>query len=50
MAITWLNVYDTHIRIIDEQHRKLLDMLNDLATAKGNENEPKLIRDIFLNL
>jgi hemerythrin len=50
MAITWLNVYDTHIRIIDEQHRKLLDMLNDLATAKGNENEPKLIRDIFFKL
>ena len=50
MAITWLNVYDTHIRVVDEQHRRLLDMLNDLANAKGKENEPKLIRDIFFKL
>jgi hemerythrin-like metal-binding protein len=50
MSITWLNVYDTHIRVIDDQHRILVDMINDLADATGKENESKLIRDLFFKL
>ena len=50
MSIVWLNVYDTHIRVIDEQHRILVDMINDLAGATGKENESKLIRELFFKL
>lgn len=50
MSIPWLNVYDTHIRVIDQQHRILVDMINDLAYARGKENEPKLIRELFFKL
>jgi hemerythrin-like metal-binding protein len=50
MAISWLNVYDTNVRAIDLQHRKLVDMINDLESAKGSKNESKLLRDLFFKL
>jgi hemerythrin-like metal-binding protein len=50
MTISWLNVYDTKIRVIDVQHRNLVDMINDLANAKGRGNENKLIRGLFFKL
>jgi len=50
MPIKWMSVYDTHIKTVDEQHRVLVDMINDLETARANNNEPKLIREIFFKL
>jgi len=50
MPIIWLDIYDTHIDLVDEQHRILVDMINDLETAKGKENECKLIGELFFNL
>jgi hemerythrin-like metal-binding protein len=50
MSIIWLNVYDTHIKSIDEQHRKLVDMINDLENARGTENEYKLVGELFFKL
>lgn len=50
MSIIWLDIYDTHIDIVDKQHRILVDMLNDLEAAKGNPNEYKLIGELFFKL
>jgi len=50
MPIKWMSVYDTHIKTVDEQHRVLVEMINDLQTARENNNEPKLIREIFFKL
>lgn len=50
MVITWLDIYDTHIHLVDKQHRILVDMINDLDAAKGMENEPKLIGELFFKL
>jgi hemerythrin-like metal-binding protein len=50
MAIAWMSVYDTNIRVVDEQHRRLVDMINDLETARGQENESKLIGELFFKL
>jgi hemerythrin len=50
MPIIWLDIYDTHIALVDKQHRVLVDMINDLEDAKEKPNEYKLIGDLFLNL
>ncbi len=50
MPISWLNVYNTGIAKIDEQHKKLVQMINDLESAQGKENEAQIIRDIFYRL
>jgi hemerythrin-like metal-binding protein len=50
MAIPWLDIYDTHIKIVDKQHRILVDMINDLEAARGKENESKLIGELFYKL
>jgi hemerythrin-like metal-binding protein len=50
MAIPWLDIYDTHIRLVDQQHRTLVDMMNDLEAARGTENETKLIGELFYKL
>jgi len=50
MPITWLNVYNTHIKKIDQQHRKLVEMINNLETARGKTYESKLVRELFFNL
>ena len=50
MAISWLNVYNTGISKIDEQHKKLVNMINDLELAKGKENESQILRDVFYQL
>lgn len=35
MAIVWTSDLDTGIRIIDQQHRQLVDFINDLEVAHG---------------
>ena len=41
MAIPWLEIYDTHIKFVDEQHRVLVDMMNDLDAAREQQTNPK---------
>jgi hemerythrin-like metal-binding protein len=50
MAIPWLEIYDTHINLIDQQHRFLVDMMNDLDSARGTANESKIIGELFYKL
>jgi hemerythrin-like metal-binding protein len=50
MSITWKTVYETNIKKIDEQHHKLVDMINNLETARGLVYESKLIRELFFIL
>ncbi len=50
MSIDWLNVYNTGITKIDEQHKKLVKMINDLELAKGKENESQILREVFYQL
>ena len=50
MSISWLNVYNTGIAKIDEQHKKLVQMINDLELTKGKENESQILRDVFYRL
>ena len=47
MAITWKSVYETQIKKVDEQHRKLIDMINILEDAKGRVYEPQLCGFVF---
>ena len=50
MAITWLNVYNTHISTVDQQHKKLVEIINNLERVKGKEDEEKIIGEIFYQL
>lgn len=50
MPISWLNVYDTNIKNIDEQHRKLVDMINVLETASGKDYEAKSLGELFFKI
>jgi len=36
MAITWSADLDTNIEIIDKQHRRIVDYINDLETANAS--------------
>ena len=50
MPITWLNAFNTNIATVDQQHKKLVEMINNLEKAKGDENEIKIIGEIFYQL
>ncbi len=50
MSINWLNVYNTGITKIDDQHKKPVQMINDMEPAKGKKNESQILRDVLYNL
>lgn len=43
----WDVNFDTGIDLIDEQHKKLVDILNELALHLANRSKPKALQDIF---
>ena len=47
--IDWSSKYETHIRLIDKQHRQIVDIINQLySMEKGKEQ--KVMRDVFAKL
>ncbi len=50
MIIAWKKQYNTGIESVDNQHKKLVEMINSLEEAKGKENKDKIVHDIFYNL
>lgn len=47
MAITWTDDLDTGIDVIDKQHRRIVDYINDLevANASGNKESVRRVLD-----
>ncbi len=47
MAITWTGDLDTGIEVIDKQHRRIVDYINDLevANASGNKDSVRRVLD-----
>lgn len=47
--IVWKKKFDTGIKEIDKQHRKIVEILNNLFSLKDGEN-PKQINQVFEDL
>ena len=47
--ITWKRRFDTGIKEIDKQHRKIVEILNKLFSLKDGEN-PRQINSVFEDL
>lgn len=45
-----MNSYNTQIGTIDQQHKKLVEMINNLESAIGKNGEQKIIGEIFYQL
>jgi len=47
LAITWTGDLDTGIEVIDKQHRRIVDYINDLevANASGNKDSVRRVLD-----
>lgn len=50
MPIKWKREYNLGIKSIDNQHRHLVDLINKLEESKDQENESKVVHDIFYEL
>lgn len=48
--IQWKDRYNINFMEIDEQHRSLLDMLNELVDLLGRQADPEVVADIFHRL
>ena len=42
MAITWTNDLNTGIDVIDHQHRRIVDFINDLEAAQVIKDQEKI--------
>lgn len=49
MFFVWDSAYDTGIDVIDQQHRKIVDYINQLHNAISTKND-KEIDEVFTNL
>lgn len=49
MAIVWEHKLDTGIDVIDAQHRRIVDYINDLEVAK-NKGDTKLVHEVIEQL
>ncbi len=52
LTFKWDSFYETHIGSIDDQHRKLVDMLNELGDKlqESEELDPNVLQNIFNGL
>ncbi len=46
----WQNSFSTGIRKIDEEHKILVEMLNDLETSMYSDREDKVLASVLRNL
>ncbi len=46
----WSKEYEIGIKVVDQQHEKLLDMINQLKGAIGKDNVTKIMGDILRGL
>ena len=44
--IEWEDKYSTGVSIIDEEHKKLIDIVNKVIIARGHSNNPEKISKI----
>lgn len=51
MPITWTDDLDTRIEVIDKQHRRIVDYINDLETAhnSGDKESVKRVLDDLID-
>ena len=51
MPITWTDDLDTRIEVIDKQHRRIVDYINDLevAHASGDKGSVQLVLDDLID-
>ena len=49
MAIKWTNDLNTEIDVIDKQHRRIVDYINDLESAHGKQDR-ELVRQVLDDL
>lgn len=47
MAITWTKDLDTGIDVIDQQHRRIVDFINDLEAAQVLKDPEKIKQVVF---
>ncbi len=45
--ITWDDLYSVEIQEIDEQHKCLVEIMNELYTALANRSNPELVGDVL---
>lgn len=50
MTMTWSTEFDTGIEVIDEQHKRIVDYINDLETAIKNQHNREQIGDVLNNI
>lgn len=48
--IDWKREFETGIVLIDKQHRKLVDLINNLSHAYNNKHEREVLRETILKL
>ncbi len=48
--IEWDDKYSVNVSIIDEQHKKLIDIINKAITAKQHNNNPEEISEILYDM
>ncbi|MBN2342419.1 MAG: bacteriohemerythrin [Deltaproteobacteria bacterium] len=47
MAITWNDSWNTKITVIDQQHRKLVNLVNDLGEAMRVGKSKEVVNDVL---
>lgn len=47
MSLTWNDSFNTHVAIIDQQHRKLVNLVNDLSSAMKVGKSKDVIEDVL---
>lgn len=49
-AIEWKREYDVGVRKIDQQHRRIVDVLNELYDLQDSKKSPKRMQRVFQSL
>ncbi len=48
--INWQKEYELNIPVIDEQHKGLVDLINQITEAKKNNQAYEIVRDVMFKL
>lgn len=49
-VIEWRDTYKVDVKIIDEQHMKLVELLNELILAKEESKDKEIHREVLIRL
>ncbi len=50
MAIKWLRAWETGVKEIDDQHKKLVEIINKLLKAQFEHKENAVLREVMIEL